>query len=122
MCQNIFMIDDRMVDRVLKEGFLIAKKIQETDDISSSGPLLIEIEKYCDFVNENFGVVDDFSENKKYCDIDFYIHMAIKEKEEHLEYYKKHGDITSNGILDFLDYLNSKEWLKTKNADQSRRF
>lgn len=110
------MIDDRMVDRVLKEGFLIAKKIQETDDISSSGPLLIEIEKYCDFVNENFGVVDDFSENKKYCDIDFYIHMAIKEKEEHLEYYKKRRDITSNGILDFLDYLNSKEWLKTKNA------
>lgn len=42
--------------------------------------------------------------------------MAIKEKEEHLEYYKKHRDITSNGILDFLDYLNSKEWLKTKNA------
>ena len=59
------MIDDRMVDMVFKEGFLIAKKIQETDDISSSGPLLIEIEKYCDFVNENFGVADDFSENKK---------------------------------------------------------
>lgn len=59
------MIDDRMVDRVLKEGFLIAKKIQETDDISSSGSLLIEIEKYCDFVNENFGIADDFSEKQK---------------------------------------------------------
>ena len=32
-------------------------------------------------------------------------------KRDHLDYYNAHPEITSDGVLDFLDFLDSKKWL-----------
>lgn len=32
-------------------------------------------------------------------------------KRDHLEYYNAHPEVISDGVLDFLDFLDSKKWL-----------
>lgn len=104
----------KLVEKALEEGRKIANELQSTKTISEIDQLSDKVEKYCNFVDENFGNIDDFAENKneKYSDLTFYLHMAIEEKKDHIKYYVLHPDETSNGILDFLDYLESKTWLQ----------
>lgn len=38
----------------------------------------------------------------------FYLRMAVEEKEDHIDYYNSHPDEVSSGVLDFLNYLESR--------------
>ncbi len=106
--------NEEPIERAIKEGHEIAHKIQSAKTISEIDRLSDEVEKYCDFVNENFGIVDEFAEdkNEKYSDLAFYLYMAIEEKGLHLDYYNLHPNETNNGVSDFLNYLESKTWLQ----------
>lgn len=108
-----------LIQKAIDDGNSIAKKIDDAKTLGELEELSNEIDKYSNFVNENFGIVDEFAEheNEKICELSFYVCMAVEEKGDHLEYYNLHQSQISNGVLDFLDYLNSKKWIGTKNAE-----
>ncbi|MDO5475219.1 MAG: hypothetical protein Q4F61_02420 [Candidatus Saccharibacteria bacterium] len=74
-------IDERLIDKAIKNGHAISYKIRNAKTIDEVKELSSEIEEYSDFVNENFGTLDEFSEDgEKYCELDFYVHMAVETK------------------------------------------
>ncbi|MBQ1298806.1 hypothetical protein IIY24_03170 [Candidatus Saccharibacteria bacterium] len=110
---------DNLVDRAVNEGHNIADKIKRATSVSDLGRLNNEIQGYMDFVDENFGSKDEFSENgEKYSELSFYLTMAIEEKERHLEYnYENPGEIGNDGVDSFLNFLDSKQWIKKGGAE-----
>ncbi len=111
--------DEKLVEKAIKNGHAIADKIRNAKTIDEVEKLSSEIEEYSDFVNENFGIPDDFGEySEKYCELDFYIHMAAETKNDHLYYYAGNPNMGNEGVDDFESYLESKEWLQAaKNAE-----
>lgn len=112
-------LDEKLVEKVIKEGHAIADKIRNAKTLDEVEKLSSEIEEYSDFVNENFGVLDDFGEDgEKYCELAFYIHMAAKEKTRQLEYYPNETEAGNEDVSDFEYYLDSKAWTRSiKNAE-----
>ena len=107
-----------VIDKIISDGQLLADKITKAKTINELEALSTELDEYSEKANDNFGIIDEFSEqlDEKYCDLTFYLYMAREEKEDHLEYYASHPDVISDGVLDFLHYLHSKEWVNTKNT------
>lgn len=111
-------MNTKLIQKAIDDGHEIANKITCAKTIAGIKALSPEIERYADFVNEKFGVIDErFAGKKRYCELTFYLHVAIEEKEDHLEYYNLHPDKTSAGVMDFLNYLESREWTNIKNAE-----
>lgn len=107
-------VDEKLVEKVIKDGHAVADKIRNAKTLSEIDALSDEIEQYSDFVNENFGILDDFDETgEKYCELTFYIHMAAETKNDHLHYYTGNTNMGNEGVDDFDSYLESKEWLWT---------
>lgn len=98
------------VRKAIEEGHLIANKIKNASNISTIDTLSGEIEKYCDFMNKNFGVIDDF--NEKTCALSFMLHMAAEEKARQLEYYPDKTEAGNEDVSDFENMLDSKIWIK----------
>ena len=100
------------VDLAIKQGKNLANKINLAKTTIQLDILYKEVENYTNFINNEFGIIDDFSEkNEKYCELSFYAYMAVNEKSDNLEYYNAHPELTSDGVLDFLDYLESMKWI-----------
>ena len=100
------------VELAIKQGKNLANKINLAKTTIQLDILYKEVENYTNFINNEFGIIDDFSEkNKKYCELSFYAHMAVNERSDNLEYYNAHPELTSDGVLDFLDYLESMKWI-----------
>ena len=55
----------KLVEKALEEGRKIANELQSTKTISEIDQLSDKVEKYCNFVDENFGNIDDFAEKGK---------------------------------------------------------
>jgi len=108
-----------LIQKAIDDGNSIAKKIDDAKTLGELEELSNEIDKYSNFVNENFGIVDEFAEheNEKFCELSFYVCMAVEDKKDHLQYYNLHQEKNSNGVLNFLDYLRSEEWVITKNTE-----
>ena len=84
-------MDTATIEKAVSDGRIIADKISRTKSLDELDALSAEIEEYSDFVNENFGVFNEiFAKREKFSDLAFYIHMAVKEKEDHIEYYSSH--------------------------------
>ena len=98
------------VKEVVENGHSIAEKIKNASSVSDIDALSEEIEKYCDFVNENFGIIDDFGE--KTCELSFMLYMAAEEKARQIEYYPDKNEAGNEDILDFEKMLESKNWIK----------
>ena len=97
---------------VIKQGENLANKINLAKTTTQLDILYEEVENYTNFINNEFGIIDDFSEkNEKYCELSFYAYMAANEKSDNLEYYNAHPEETASGVEDFLDYLKSMKWL-----------
>lgn len=103
-------MENDLVKKAISEGYEIAEKIRSAKSIAEVEALKEEIKQYSNFVNEEFFEIDEYEDyNEKYCELSFYLTMAIEEKTRHLDY----GYIDGNeGVDDFIDYLNSKEWVK----------
>lgn len=108
-------MDKKVINSIIDSGHEIAMKLQEAKTLSDIDALKNDVDSYSDYVNNQVGFVDEFADDgdEKYSDISFYLMMAVKEKEEHIDYYNKHPEEISDGILDFEEYLDSKEWLKS---------
>ena len=100
------------VELAIEQGENLANKINLAKTTAQLDILYKEVENYTNFINNEFGIIDDFSEkNEKYCELSFYTYMAVNEKSDNLEYCNAHPEETASGVEDFLDYLKSMKWL-----------
>ena len=106
--------NEELIKRAIKEGHEIAHKIQSAKTISEIDRLSDEVEKYCDFVNENFGVLNDYDE--KDCEISVFLNVAFDWKRTSLQPENIGNPATENLYEEFmrqyLDFLDSKVWIK----------
>lgn len=108
------MTDPDLITETIRDGHLVADKIRKADSISALNNLSEEVEKYCQFVNDNLGEVDEFSETQEtYCELSFYLKMAVEGKERHLLYcHDESKDFGNEDVDTFEEFLDSKEWVK----------
>ena len=105
-------MNSNAIELAVKQGESLANKINLAKTTTQLDILYKEVENYTNFINNEFGIIDDFSEkNEKYCELSFYAYMAVNEKSDNLEYYIIHPEETASGVEDFLDYLKSMKWL-----------
>ena len=104
---------EEKIIKAIHDGRNIADKILKTNTMKALQSLIPEIETYSDFVNQEFGDLDEFSEDplEKYSELTFYCYMALEEKTDHLKYYAEHPEEISQGVSDFLNYLDSRKWI-----------
>lgn len=104
---------EEKIKKVIRDSHNIADKILKANTMMALQSLIPEIETYSNFVNQEFGDLDEFSEDplEKYSELTFYCHMALEEKTDRLEYYAEHPEEISQGVSDFLNYLDSRKWL-----------
>ncbi len=101
-----------LAEIAIRDGLKLADEIKSATTESQLDELENKVEKYTIFLDDNFSYSNDsLPEDDRFCELSFYIYMALNEKRDHLEYYNAHPEITSDGVLDFLDFLDSKNWL-----------
>ena len=101
-----------LAEIAIRDGLKLADEIKSATTESQLDELENKVEKYTIFLDDNFSYSNDsLPEDDRFCELSFYIYMALNEKRDHLEYYNAHPEITSDGVLDFLDFLDSKKWL-----------
>ena len=106
-------MNNDVIESTIKQGKNLANKINLAKTTAQLDTLYKEVENYTNFINNEFGIIDDFSEkNEKYCELSFYAYMAVNEKSDNLEYYNAHPEEMASGVEDFLDYLESMKWLQ----------
>ena len=102
----------KLVEIAIRNGMKLADEIKAATTESQLDVLENEVEKYTIFLDDNFSYSNDsLPEDDRFCELSFYIYMALNEKRDHLEYYNAHPEITSDGVVDFLDYLESMKWI-----------
>ena len=105
-------MNNDVIESAIKRGENLANKINLAKTTAQLDILYKEVENYTNFIDNEFGIIDDFSEkNEKYCELSFYAYMAVNEKNDNLEYYNVHPEEMASGVEDFLDYLKSMKWL-----------
>ena len=104
---------EEKIKKAIRDSRNIADKIFKANTMMALQSLIPEIETYSDFVNQEFGDLDEFSEDplEKYSELTFYYYMALEEKTDHLKYYAEHPEEISQGVSDFLNYLDSRKWI-----------
>ena len=103
---------EEKIKKVINDGYIIANKITTAKSDEELNALSDEVDIYTNFVDTEFGNIEEFSDiAEKYNDLTFYCNMAIKEKSDHMKYYVQHPNEANSGVLDFLEFLDSKEWL-----------
>lgn len=101
-----------LAEIAIRDGIKLADEIKSATTESQLDELENKIEKYTIFLDDNFSYSNDsLPEDNRFCELSFYIYMALNEKRDYLEYYNAHPEVTSDGVLDFLDFLDSKKWL-----------
>ena len=101
-----------LAEIAIRDGIKLADEIKSATTELQLDELENKIEKYTIFLDDNFSYSNDsLPEDNRFCELSFYIYMALNEKRDHLEYYNAHPEVTSDGVLDFLDFLDSKKWL-----------
>ena len=101
-----------LAEIAIRDGIKLANEIKSATTESQLDELENKVEKYTIFLDDNFSYSNDsLPEDNRFCELSFYIYMALNEKRDHLEYYNAHPAVTSDGVLDFLDFLDSKKWL-----------
>lgn len=103
---------EEKIIKAIHDGRDIADKILKVNTMMALQSLIPEIETYSDFVNQEFGDLDELEGPlEKYSELTFYCYMALEEKTDHLKYYAEHPEEISQGVSDFLNYLDSRKWI-----------
>ena len=104
-------MDSKLIKIAIRDGIKLADEIKSATTESHLDELENKVEKYTIFLDDNFSNSDDsLPEDDRFCELSFYIYMALNEKRDHLEYYNAHPEVISDGVQDFLEYLKSMEW------------
>ena len=105
-------LDLKLIEIAIRDGTKLADEIKSATTESQLDELENKVEKYTIFLDDNFSYSNDsLPEDNRFCELSFYIYMALNEKRDHLEYYNAHPEVIRDGVLDFLDFLDSKKWL-----------
>ena len=101
-----------LVEIAIRDGMKLADEIKSATTELQLDELENKVKKYTIFLDDNFSYSNNsLPEDDRFCELSFYIYMALNEKRDHLEYYNAHPEITSDGVVDFLDYLESMKWI-----------
>lgn len=105
--------DVSLVNKALRDGHTIAKKIKQATSPEEIDHLEKEIDDYGDFVDAAFGIIDeDDILQEKNCELSFMLCLAAEAKTRHI-YYDPFCSPNSNyEIEEFEKYLDSKSWLQ----------
>ena len=100
-----------LAEIAIRDGIKLANEIKSATTELQLDELENKIKKYTIFLDDNFSYSNDsLPEDNRFCELSFYIYMALNEKRDHLEYYNAHPKVISDGVQDFLNYLKSMEW------------
>ena len=99
------------INNAIKNGHAIAVKMRKANTYSDISALSKDIKKYCDYVNNTFGKLDELSEtNERYSKLSLYLALAFETKERHMRYPHDTDDYGNEDVDVFEEYLDSKEW------------
>ena len=105
--------NNSLIEKAIKDGHLIAEKIKNANSVVEIDDLTDEIEEYCDFIDENFGVVNDFDE--KDCSLTISLYVALDWRKKSLFIENKNNRMTARLSTEFLrqfiEELESKSWV-----------
>ncbi|TWO98698.1 hypothetical protein EUA79_02805 [TM7 phylum sp. oral taxon 351] len=104
-------MNSKLIEKAIQDGKKLAEEINSAKSEIQLDKLEGNIEQYANFLDNNFSYSNDsLPEDDRFCELSFYIYIALEEKGDHLEYYNEHPEVTSDGVVDFLDYLESMKW------------
>ena len=104
----------KLINKVIEDGHAIIDKMRLISSLSELEELIPEIDKYTDFVNENFGEPSDVSDGK-WCSLTTSLYVALDWKRNSL--YTENLDFKPTQVLakDFMDgfieELDGESWV-----------
>ena len=108
-------MSDVLIKKALDVGHSIAKKLGTVDNMADLEKLSNEIDSYADFVDDAFGVPDEFF-GEKSCELSLYVYIALNWKREDLHPENVNNPSTKRlakrFLDDFVEYLDSSDWAK----------
>lgn len=104
----------KLINKVIEDGHAIIDKMRPISSLSELEELVPEIDKYTDFVNENFGEPLDFSDEKD-CSLTTSLYVSLDWKRKSL--YPENLDFEPTQVLakdfmdGFIDELDGESWV-----------
>lgn len=104
--------DVLLVNKALRDGHTIAKKLERATSSEEIDHLEKEINDYGDFVDAEFGVIDeDDPFQEKNCELSFLLCLVTEAKTRHIYYGSSCSPNSNYEIGEFEKYLDGKSWL-----------
>lgn len=104
----------KLINKVIEDGHEIIDKMRPISKLSELKKLEPIIDKYTDFVNENFGEPSDFSDGK-WCSLMTSLYVALDWKRKSLYPENLDYEPTQNLVKDFMDgfidELDGESWV-----------
>ena len=104
----------KLINKVIEDGHEIIEKMRPISKLSEFKKLALIIDKYTDFVNENFGEPSDFSDGK-WCSLMTSLYVALDWKRKSLYPENLDYEPTQNLVKDFMDgfidELDGESWV-----------
>lgn len=102
------------IEKVIREGHLLADAIKKATSIVDIDSLYDRVEAYCDFIDKHFGEPSDLDDEEKSTSLSMSLYVAFNWKKKSL--YPENADFPPARHLaeqfnaDFLAELDSKSW------------
>lgn len=101
-----------LTEKAIKGGHTLASKIRTCQTVSDIGNLYKEIDEYANFIDDNFGVENGFSDEKE-CTLSMSLYVAVEEKLGQLKYHPEQNEAGNVDIDSFEEMLDSPHcWMK----------
>lgn len=104
----------KLINKVIEDGHEIIDRMRPISKISELKKLEPIIDKYTDFVNENFGEPSDFSDGK-WCSLMTSLYVALDWKRKSLYpenlNYKPTQNLAKEFMDGFIDELDGESWM-----------
>ena len=104
----------KLINKVIEDGHEIIDKMRHISNLSELEELVPDIDRYTDFVNENFGEPSDFSD-EKWCSLMTSLYVALDWKRKSLYpknlNYKPTQNLAKEFMDGFIDELDGESWM-----------
>lgn len=104
----------KLINKVIEDGHEIIDRMRPISKISELKKLEPIIDKYTDFVNENFGEPSDFSDGK-WCSLMTSLYVALDWKRKSLYHenldYRPTQNLAKQFMDGFIDELDGESWI-----------
>ena len=104
----------KLINKVIEDGHAIIDKMRPISSLSELEELVPDIDRYADFVNENFGEPSDISDGK-WCSLMTSLYVALDWKRKSLYPENLDYEPTQNLAKEFMDgfieELDDESWV-----------